>query len=100
MRFDNAFCTNSTCSPARATLLTGTYSHINGMTTLEQPGQLGDAAVVVAVEGRAHGAERAARGVHRPQGLRPAPRRRAPPPDTESPSSCEEPRSGVRGCPA
>ncbi|MGW5275765.1 sulfatase-like hydrolase/transferase [Streptomyces sp. NPDC004044] len=39
MRFDNAFCTNSICSPARATLLTGTYSHINGMTTLEQPGQ-------------------------------------------------------------
>ncbi|WP_328724480.1 sulfatase family protein [Streptomyces sp. NBC_00259] len=43
MRFDNAFCTNSICSPARATLLTGTYSHVHGMTTLEQPGQKFDA---------------------------------------------------------
>lgn len=43
MRFDNAFCTNSICSPARASLLTGTYSHVNGMTTLEQPGQKFDA---------------------------------------------------------
>lgn len=39
MRFDNAFCTNAICSPARATLLTGTYSHVHGMTTLEQPRQ-------------------------------------------------------------
>ncbi|MFJ7631233.1 sulfatase [Streptomyces sp. NPDC097595] len=43
MRFDNAFCTNSICSPARASLLTGTYSHVNGMTTLEQEGQKFDA---------------------------------------------------------
>ncbi|MDT0305166.1 sulfatase family protein [Streptomonospora wellingtoniae] len=39
VRFDNAFCTNAICSPARATLLTGTYSHVHGMTTLEQPHQ-------------------------------------------------------------
>lgn len=32
MTFDNAFCTNAICSPARATLLTGAYSHVNGMT--------------------------------------------------------------------
>ncbi|MEV0007087.1 sulfatase [Streptomyces sp. NPDC051840] len=38
MRFDNAFCTNAICSPARASLLTGTYSHVNGMMTLEQEG--------------------------------------------------------------
>ncbi|MEU6083587.1 sulfatase [Streptomyces sp. NPDC047108] len=43
MRFDSAFCTNSICSPARATLLTGAYSHVHGMTTLEQPGQKFDA---------------------------------------------------------
>ncbi|WP_329029450.1 sulfatase family protein [Streptomyces sp. NBC_01423] len=43
MRFDNAFCTNAICSPARASLLTGTYSHVNGMTTLEQEGQKFDA---------------------------------------------------------
>ncbi len=30
MIFTNAFCTNSICGPARATLLTGKYSHKNG----------------------------------------------------------------------
>lgn len=32
MRLDNCFCTNSICSPSRATILTGTYSHVNGVT--------------------------------------------------------------------
>lgn len=31
MRFTSAFCTNSICSPSRATLLTGKYSHLNGV---------------------------------------------------------------------
>ena len=31
MRFDNCFCTNSICAPSRATILTGTYSHVNGV---------------------------------------------------------------------
>jgi len=31
---ENAFCTNSICTPSRATLLTGQYSHRNGVTTL------------------------------------------------------------------
>ncbi len=31
VRFRNAFCTNSLCAPGRATVLTGTYSHINGV---------------------------------------------------------------------
>jgi len=35
MRFDNCFCTNSICTPSRATILTGTYSHVNDVTTLE-----------------------------------------------------------------
>ena len=28
--FENAFCTNSICSPSRACVLTGQYNHING----------------------------------------------------------------------
>lgn len=31
MRFGNSFCTNALCAPSRATLLTGAYSHVNGM---------------------------------------------------------------------
>jgi len=34
MRLDNAFCTNSICSPSRATILTGTYSHLNGVPSI------------------------------------------------------------------
>lgn len=30
MRFENSFVTNALCGPSRATLITGTYSHING----------------------------------------------------------------------
>jgi len=34
MRFDNCFCTNSLCEPSRAGILTGTYNHVNGVTTI------------------------------------------------------------------
>ena len=34
MLFENAFCVNSICTPSRATLITGQYSHVNGVTTL------------------------------------------------------------------
>ena len=37
MRFDAAFCTNSICAPSRAAILTGTYNHRNGVTTLDAP---------------------------------------------------------------
>ena len=30
-RFQNAFCTNALCAPARATVLTGAYSHVHGI---------------------------------------------------------------------
>ncbi|WP_202901719.1 sulfatase [Bryobacter aggregatus] len=35
VRFDNCFCTNSICTPSRAAILTGQYSHINGVNTLD-----------------------------------------------------------------
>lgn len=31
MRFTNVFCPNSICAPSRANILTGVYSHINGV---------------------------------------------------------------------
>ena len=34
VRFDNCFATNSLCAPSRASILTGTYSHVNGVATL------------------------------------------------------------------
>ena len=33
MRFENCFCTNSICAPSRAVILTGKYSHLNGVKT-------------------------------------------------------------------
>ncbi len=36
-RFDSCFVTNSLCSPSRASILTGTYSHVNGVFTLWTP---------------------------------------------------------------
>src|SRR6185312_4159401 len=38
MLFQNSFCTNGLCAPSRATLLTGKYSHLNGM--LANPGDV------------------------------------------------------------
>lgn len=35
--FENCFATNALCSPSRASILTGTYSHVNGVTTLVTP---------------------------------------------------------------
>ena len=35
--FKNCFATNSLCTPSRASILTGTYSHINGVRTLVTP---------------------------------------------------------------
>ena len=37
VRMDSAFCTNSICAPSRASILTGTYNHVNGVTTLDTP---------------------------------------------------------------
>ncbi len=35
MRLDTCLCTNSICTPSRASILTGTYSHVNGALTLD-----------------------------------------------------------------
>lgn len=37
MRFDNCFATNSICTPSRGAILTGQYSHKNGVYTLADP---------------------------------------------------------------
>jgi arylsulfatase A-like enzyme len=34
VRLNNCFCTNSICTPSRGAILTGQYSHINGVKTL------------------------------------------------------------------
>lgn len=33
--FENAFCTNSICTPSRACIMTGQYSHVNGVLDLD-----------------------------------------------------------------
>ena len=35
VRLTNAFCTNALCTPSRATILTGQYSHVNEVKTLD-----------------------------------------------------------------
>lgn len=41
MLFQNAFVTNSICAPSRATILTGTHSHLNGVETNQAGDSLG-----------------------------------------------------------
>jgi arylsulfatase A-like enzyme len=36
VRFNNCFCVNSICSPSRATIITGKYSHLNGVPTFNR----------------------------------------------------------------
>ena len=36
MRLDHVYCVNSICSPSRATILTGKYSHLNGVPTFNR----------------------------------------------------------------
>lgn len=63
VRFENCFCTNAICTPARASILTGTFNHVNHVTTLTThldnrlptfPGQLRKAGYQTAVYGKWH----------------------------------------------
>ena len=63
IRFTNAFCTNSICAPSRAVLLTGKYSHLNGVidnrvvfdgSQLTFPKLLGQAGYQTALFGKWH----------------------------------------------
>ena len=49
VRLDNLFATNSLCAPSRASILTGTYSHVNGVTTLDTPIDSAQATFVTAL---------------------------------------------------
>lgn len=62
-RFESCFATNSLCAPSRASILTGTYSHVNGVRTLpthidaSQPtfvSELGAAGYRTAIVGKWH----------------------------------------------
>ena len=79
VRLDNLFATNSLCAPSRASILTGTYSHVNGVTTLDtfidasQPTfvtALREAGYRTAFVGKWHMGQGATDGVdHDPQGF-------------------------------
>ncbi|MBD3676258.1 MAG: sulfatase [Planctomycetaceae bacterium] len=54
---ENCFCTNSICTPSRATIMTGQYSHTNGVTTLN--GSIEPARQTLALQMKAAGYETA-----------------------------------------
>ena len=45
IRFNNAFCTASTCAPSRSVILTGLHNHTNGMYGLQRGNTISPALV-------------------------------------------------------
>lgn len=74
MRLDNCFCTNSICTPSRASILTGKYSHANGVRVFNDmdqrqmtaPKLLRAAGYQTAIFGKWHLGHG---GIHDPQGF-------------------------------
>jgi arylsulfatase A-like enzyme len=57
MLFENVFCTNSICTPSRASIMTGQYPHVNGVLDLD--GSIGEDQQYLAKEIKALGYETA-----------------------------------------
>lgn len=51
---ENAFCTNSICSPSRASILTGQYSHINQVYTLNESLAVGHPNIAKTLSGQGY----------------------------------------------
>ena len=57
LRFRNAFVVNSLCAPSRASLVTGQYGHVNGVTNNHTPHPEGNLSLAALLLGGASGCD-------------------------------------------